>query len=149
MSEIESNAPKSTDPSALLGSLLSNPGLLHNISTMLGGGNVVAEEKTEFASPAQSSNNESVAEGISRVLSNPEMMAKLPDVMKMLAPMVSQPQSQPSQEIQTEKKTERDRKSCRNDLLVALKPFLSPERCRAIDMLLGLSRLGDALQKMI
>lgn len=149
MSEIESNAPKSTDPSALLGSLLSNPSLLHNISAMLGGGNVVAEEKTEFASPAQSSNNESVAEGISRVLSNPEMMAKLPDVMKMLAPMVSQPQSQPSQEIQTEKKTERDRKSCRNDLLVALKPFLSPERCRAIDMLLGLSRLGDALQKMI
>lgn len=149
MSEIESNAPKSTDPSALLGSLLSNPSLLHNISAMLGGGNVVAEEKTEFASPAQSSNNESVAEGISRVLSNPEMMAKLPDVMKMLAPMVSQPQSQPSQEIQTEKKTEHDRKSCRNDLLVALKPFLSPERCRAIDMLLGLSRLGDALQKMI
>ena len=149
MSEIESNAPKSTDPSALLGSLLSNPGLLHNISAMLGGGNVVAEEKTEFAPLAQSSNNESVAEGISRVLSNPEMMAKLPDVMKMLAPMVSQPQSQPSQEIQTEKKTERDRKSCRNDLLVALKPFLSPERCRAIDMLLGLSRLGDALQKMI
>ena len=149
MSEIESNAPKSTDPSALLGSLLSNPSLLHNISAMLGGGNVVAEEKTEFAFPAQSSNNESVAEGISRVLSNPEMMAKLPDVMKMLAPMVSQPQSQPSQEIQTEKKTEHDRKSCRNDLLVALKPFLSPERCRAIDMLLGLSRLGDALQKMI
>lgn len=149
MSEIESNAPKSTDPSALLGSLLSNPGLLHNISAMLGGGNVVAEEKTEFAPLAQSSNNESVAEGISRVLSNPEMMAKLPDVMKMLAPMVSQPQSQPSQEIQTEKKTEHDRKSCRNDLLVALKPFLSPERCRAIDMLLGLSRLGDALQKMI
>jgi hypothetical protein len=34
-------------------------------------------------------------------------------------------------------------------LLIALKPFLSPERCRAIDMLLGLSRLGDALQKMI
>ena len=150
MSEIESNAPKSTNPSALLGSLLSNPSLLHNISAMLGGGNVVAEEKTAPAPPlAQSLNNDAVAEGISRVLSNPEMMAKLPDVMKMLAPMVSQPQSQPSQEIQTEKKTEHDRKSCRNDLLVALKPFLSPERCHAIDMLLGLSRLGDALQKMI
>ena len=154
MSDIESTTPTPTDPSALLGSLLSNPNLLHNISQLLGGGNAGSEEKTSLASVAQSLNNEAVADGISRVLSNPEMMAKLPDVMKMLAPMVQGTQSSPTSALSvsapsSQGKTERDRRSCRNDLLVALKPFLSPERCRAIDMLLGLSRLGDALQKMI
>jgi hypothetical protein len=78
------------------------------------------------------------------------MMAKLPDVMKMLAPMVQGMQSSPSVSLPPAREPgERDRRGCRNDLLIALKPFLSPERCRAIDMLLGLSRLGDAPQKMI
>jgi hypothetical protein len=87
------------------------------------------------------------------VLSNPEMMAKLPEVMKMLAPMMQQTQSAQSASVPASTTPShvggQDRKGCRNDLLIALKPFLSPERCRAIDMLLGLSRLGDVLQKMI
>ena len=90
---------------------------------------------------------------LSSLLSNPEMMAKLPDVMKMLAPMVQQTDelqrgAHPSVAMPTHG-VGQDKRGCRNDLLIALKPFLSPERCRAIDMLLGLSRLGDALQKMM
>jgi hypothetical protein len=147
MSDIETTSQKSADPSALLGSLLSNPDLLRNISSMLGGGTTTAEQAPS-APPSASS--EGVADGISRVLSNPEMMAKLPDVMKMLAPMVQGAQSSPPVSLSPAREQgERDRRGCRNDLLIALKPFLSPERCRAIDMLLGLSRLGDALQKMI
>lgn len=147
MSDIETTSPKTADPSALLGSLLSNPDLLRNISSMLGGGATTAEQ-APAAPPTASS--EGVADGISRVLSNPEMMAKLPDVMKMLAPMVQGAQSSPPVSLPPAREPgERDRRGCRNDLLIALKPFLSPERCRAIDMLLGLSRLGDALQKMI
>ncbi len=159
MSEIESTSPKPADTGALLGTLLSNPDLIRNISSMLGGASVgtTQEASSQSSNPSPLGNNEAVTDGISRVLSNPEMMAKLPDVMKMLAPMMQQSQSAsgasalasvpvsatPSHE------GERDRRGCRNDLLLALKPFLSPERCRAIDMLLGLSRLGDALQKMI
>ncbi len=157
MSDIESNAPPSSaDTGALLGKLLSNPDLIRNISSMLG---TSGTGTTTEATPAPSNssplgNNEAVADGISRVLSNPEMMAKLPDVMKMLAPMVQQTQSAqgasvPASATHSYGGGERDRRGCRNDLLLALKPFLSPERCRAIDMLLGLSRLGDALQKMI
>lgn len=154
MSELASNSPTSTDSGALLGTLLSNPDLIRNISSMLGGTNTGT---TEQAVPTPSStpplNNETVADGISRVLSNPEMMAKLPDVMKMLAPMMQQTQSAQGASVPASATPSHggghDRRGCRNDLLLALKPFLSPERCRAIDMLLGLSRLGDVLQKMI
>ena len=153
MSDIESTTPKPTDPSAILSSLLSHPDLLRNISQMIGG-SATAAEQTPSSSAPQPTPNEGMPEGISRVLSNPEMMAKLPDVMKMLAPMVQGAQSVPTPSAiastpSSQEKGNRDHHSCRNDLLIALKPFLSPERCRAIDMLLGLSRLGDVLQKMI
>lgn len=150
MSDIESGAPTpSADAGALLGKLLSSPDLVKNLSSVLGASGTA--DPTSSVSASASAEN--VGEGISRVLSNPEMMAKLPDVMKMLAPMMQQGSSSgasvPAVAAASHGGGERDRRGCRNDLLVALKPFLSPERCRAIDMLLGLSRLGDALQKML
>ena len=155
MSDIESNSPKQMDASALLGSLLSNPDLMRNISSMLGKSEDGGAEKA-VAQPAKAppiENGDVMTDGISRVLSNPEMMAKLPDVMRMIAPMMQQTQSirgENSSSSATSSQSEtKDRRGCRNDLLIALKPFLSPERCRAIDMLLGLSRLGDVLQKMM
>ena len=150
MSDIESGAPTpSADAGALLGKLLSSPDLVKNLSSVLGASGTA----DPTASVSASASAENVGEGISRVLSNPEMMAKLPDVMKMLAPMMQQGSSSgasvPAVAAASHGGGERDRRGCRNDLLVALKPFLSPERCRAIDMLWGLSRLGDALQKML
>lgn len=158
MSDIESSAPPSADAGALLGKLLSNPDLMRSLSSILGKsgegiGAVEQQAPQTSPSPPPSENPQAMADGISRVLSNPEMMAKLPDVMKMLAPMMQSTQS--SQDTAAPASVTpshgggKDRHSCRNDLLLALKPFLSPERCRAIDMLLGLSRLGDVLQKMI
>ena len=158
MSDIESSAPPSVDAGAFLGKLLSNPDLIRNLSSMLGKskeGATEAEQQTPQGEPNHLSleNSQVMIEGISRVLSNPEMMAKLPDMMKMLAPMVQQAQSSQAGIVSSSHTTTNekvpDRHSCRNDLLLALKPFLSPERCRAIDMLLGLSRLGAVLQKMI
>lgn len=159
MSEISSNASPPADSGALLGKLLSNPDLIRNISSMLAATNSGdGEQKASAPLVSTSGNGEAMADGISRVLANPEMMAKLPDVMKMLAPMMqnaasteasSAPASVSLPVSSLHEGDARDRRGCRNDLLIALKPFLSPERCRAIDMLLGLSRLGDVLQKMI
>ncbi len=157
MSEITSNAPPLTDTGALLGKLLSNPDLIRNISSVLAATNTGEDTQKTPAPPAVPStvDGETVTDGISRVLANPEMMAKLPDVMKMLAPMMQQAQSVQGESVPASATPlhggggQHDRRGCRNDLLLALKPFLSPERCRAIDMLLGLSRLGDVLQKMI
>lgn len=155
MSELAPKSVAPSDTSALLGSLLSNPDLIRNISSMLGqSGQATTEQATpQPANLPPLGSNEAVADGISRVLSNPEMMAKLPEVMKMIAPMMQQTQpadgaSAPASATPSHGGGH-DRRGCRNDLLIALKPFLSPERCRVIDMLLGLSRLGDALQKMI
>lgn len=154
MSDIESTSPKPADATALLGTLLSNPDLIRNVSSLL---NASGAEKAEQASPTPSgaplqTNGDAVADGISRVLSNPEMMAKLPDVMKMLAPMVQQATHEKAGDVPTLAPigggSAKDRRGCRNDLLLALKPFLSPARCRAVDTLIGLSRLGDALQKL-
>ena len=154
MSEISSNAPPPADSGALLGKLLSNPDLIRNISSMLAATNSGdGEQKASAPLVSTSGNGEAMADGISRVLANPEMMAKLPEVMKMLAPMMQPTQSAQGASVPASATSSQgggqDRKGCRNDLLIALKPFLSPERCRAIDMLLGLSRLGDVLQKMI
>ncbi len=94
MSETLSNSSPPTDASALLGKLLSNPDLIRNLSSVLGASGAGTTTTSEAQTPSIPSNvlpaenNQAVAEGISRVLSNPEMMAKLPDVMKMLAPMM-------------------------------------------------------------
>ena len=40
------------------------------------------------------------------------------------------------------------REQYRNDLLCALKPFLSRERCEAVDMILRLSALGNVLKQL-
>ena len=80
MSDIESGAPTpSADAGALLGKLLSSPDLVKNLSSVLGASGTA----DPTASVSASASAENVGEGISRVLSNPEMMAKLPDVMKM------------------------------------------------------------------
>ena len=94
MSEMESSSPPVADTGALLGKLLSNPDLLRSISSVVGSsgtvgaGNPPSMPVTENSSTAPK--GDAMADGISRVLANPEMMAKLPDVMKMLAPMVQQ-----------------------------------------------------------
>jgi hypothetical protein len=36
----------------------------------------------------------------------------------------------------------------REALLIALKPYLSPARCRAVDYLIRLSRVGDAIRNL-
>lgn len=156
MSDIESGTPPVGEAGVLLGKLLSNPDLLRNISSVFGtsGTQPSQEPPPTMQNQTTPTGEGSVADGISRVLSNPEMMAKLPNVMKMLAPMMQEHQSTPLAQaapaaVSSPPSGEQNRHSCRNDLLLALKPFLSPERCRAIDMLLGLSRLGDVLQKMI
>ena len=82
-----------------------------------------------------------MADGISSVLSNPEMMAKLPQVMAMLKPMLgeNEPQS-PAKPLSHEE--ERDR------LLLSLRPFLSKERQDLLESILKLSKLGEVLKQL-
>ncbi len=99
-----------------------------------------------------------VADGIGAVLSNPELMAKLPQIMAMLRPMMEQQTAAPPPQSGNEgaetpataspiaplKKTTDNRSA----LLLALKPFLSEDRRNAVDAMLRLSTLGDVLRRL-
>ena len=99
-----------------------------------------------------------VADGLGAVLSNPELMAKLPQIMTMLRPMMEQQTAAPPPQSGNEgaetpataspiaplKKTTDNRSA----LLLALKPFLSEDRRNAVDAMLRLSTLGDVLRRL-
>ena len=142
-----------TELSSALSSVLSNPALLKSIGGLLGtsGGDDTPKAPT--------------ADGLSSVLSNPALMAKLPEVMAMLKPMLSATDSvktdnaEPNAASPSDSSAEnasiavsapkkRPPTDCRDDLLLALKPFLSPGRCEAVDTIIRLSRLGTVLKHL-
>ena len=112
---------------------------------------IVAPQETGQSPP-------NVADGLGAVLSNPELMAKLPQIMAMLRPMMEQQTAAPPPQSGNEgaetpataspiaplKKTTDNRSA----LLLALKPFLSEDRRNAVDAMLRLSTLGDVLRRL-
>lgn len=146
--------------SAPLSSLLSDPKLLSTLTGLLGTAPVGTRERDTQQPP-------SLPEGLGSVLSNPELMAKLPSVMAMLRPMIettgtrnaaeeTAPKESPAEEASeggavpavAPSHGHAPRERCRKDLLLALKPFLSKERCEAVDMILRLSALGTVLKQL-
>ncbi len=99
---------------------------------------------------------------ISSLLSNPEMLAKLPTLLSSVKPMIdmlggmgastaptsganaSEAQSVPTS-LSAKQNTNAD---SRTALLCAMKPYLSQERQNAIDYIVKLSRLGDILKTL-
>ena len=146
----EPSASVSKEP---LGALLSNPALLETVQKVLGSINTPVSEPTNNAPSPQVP---SLPDGLSGLLSNPELLSKIPMLLKVLTATASPregekkegealPVSALSMSPQPSKK---GHGQCRNDLLLALKPFLSKERCDAIDLILRLSVLGNALKQL-
>ena len=134
--------------SGALSSLLSNPEMMERIRSIAGQFSKDASPVDTPATPPPTSAPIGVpADGLASVLENPELMAKLPQIMSMLGPMLSTPTVGVGSPA-SPRPPRRSPEDCRNDLLLALKPFLSPERCRAIDTLLRISRLGNVLRQM-
>jgi hypothetical protein len=144
----------------MLNTLLSNPELLQKIGKIMGAMQTSATPSQEMTSqpdtppkaepsaPAATQASASIpTDGLASLLSDPSALEKLPQIIAVMKPLLGS--LTPSPPVETIKDAKQSPELCRDNLLCALKPFLSPERCRAIDMLLGLSRLGDALQKMI
>jgi hypothetical protein len=127
-----------------LESMLSDPSLLAGLlSTPAKGESGDAHEKSPAAS-----------DGLSSLLSNPDLLAKLPAMVSMLKPMLQGLAEKPLKEDtkgdagSTPSARESTYDKRRNDLLLALKPFLSKERCEAVDMILRLSTLGNVLRHL-
>ena len=137
--------PSQTDTSPfsnVLSNLFSNPETMEKIRS-------IAEQLPKSASDGAnessipSNTGTPVADGLASVLSDPQMMAKLPQMMAVLGPMLGAAGETPQAHRQ-----EKNAEACRNDLLLALKPFLSPERCHAIDTMLRISKLGNVIRQI-
>lgn len=129
------NSPKAEGLADILASITGNPELMKKISGIVGGAPSDATKEKEEAKAAA---------GIGDVLANPELMAKLPEVIAVLRPMMSEgdSKSQPKKDGQV------DATSRRMALLYALKPYLSPRRCEAIDYIARMSKMGDLMKNI-
>ena len=128
--------------SDVLSNLLSNPEMMAKIRSIA---DQLPKSTSDGATDPSNASNASVpaVDGLSSVLSDPQMMAKLPQMMAVLGPILGAA-GEPPQAHKQEKNAE----ACRNDLLLALKPFLSPERCHAIDTMLRISKLGNIIRQI-
>ena len=64
----------------------------------------------------------------------PDLMTKLPALMNAVGPLLG------------DKGGKKDEKTA---LLLALKPYMNPERCDAIDKLIMLGRLGEVMRQLM
>ena len=136
-----------TEQNALQG-LLSNPALLETLSGLLGGvqspPNAEQAHHTSESPPTDGdAMKQAAADGIARVLSDPSLMARLPQIMETVKPMLAGEKAHPHEGGDAHNVAK-----CRNDLLLALKPFLSRERAAAVDAILRISQLGNVLQTL-
>ena len=141
---------QNNSPDAMLGALLSNPDLLRRVGSILGNAaknnekatdGVQKEAELTASVPTVSSGGLPTADGLAAVLSDPALMEKLPAVMASLRPMLTS--------LQPPQKPEHTSPSgCRDQLLLALKPFLSPSRRDAVDQILRLARLGTVFGQL-
>ena len=146
--EQEFNHTPSSDAPSLtnaLSSLLSNPEMMEKIRALAG--QAASESKIASDTPTEALPASALpADGLASVLSDPALMAKLPQIMTMLKPMMDAQSSGEAKAVSAPRA--RNAEDCRNDLLLALKPFLSPERCRAVDTMLRISKLGTVIRQI-
>ena len=121
----EATNNSSPDFSTILSEILSNQELMSKINEVTG-------------SSPQNANSATVPDGsanIDSLLANPDIMSKLPEVISAIKPVIS-----------GEKSTGNKTFDKRMGLLVAMKPYLSPKRCEAIDYIARMSKLSETLK---
>lgn len=82
---------------------------------------------------------------LSGLLSNPEMLSKLPAMIETVKPLLQNLPSQPK-ETSSASKNEDSGHDRRSALLLALKPYLSPHRCDAVDYIIKISGITKLLR---
>ena len=121
---------------------LANPDLLRVLGTLLASPQSTRTEQADDRPKAAMSASTGAGDGLAALLSNPEMMEKLPQLISVIKPMLGtlSPTIPPTPSHAASPDADRDR------LLLALKPFLSQKRCEAIDNMLRIGKLGSVLQ---
>lgn len=149
--ETATQAPPLSD---LLGGLLSNPelmGKIKEIATSLQSSPKDAEPQaiSTSASPqATPAGAIPSVDGLANILNDPALLEKLPTLLAVMKPLLATtPQPTPHNALSSHSDPH-NLPLCRDNLLLALKPFLSPERCQAIDSMLRIAKLGQILGQL-
>lgn len=163
MAEQDVNASEQTNP-------LSNNYLSEIIKSVMASHPPTDEsagiQTNGIAHKAESANNSS-SDLLSSLLSNPELIAKLPSLISTIKPIMEMmSRRSDSSSIQAGSLLDADKKEAsdplplqsdkkdqhisdqRSALLCAMKPYLSHDRQNAIDYIIKLSRLGDMLKNL-
>ena len=138
-------------PSDLLGTLLANPEMMQKLKAVLG--TMMADSSASSATPATAEESadgrqtvattKTMGDGLATLLSNPAMIERLPQMLAVLKPMMeanAEKKPQAAESVNASSPVHH-----REHLLLALKPFLSKERCEAVDAILRISQLGEVL----
>lgn len=115
----------------LLNTILLNREVMDKISAIVG---TPSEDDDSKSTDTTATDPESI-------LSDPSIMAKLPEVISVLRPMLGNVGHEKEHTKSAPHAGDR-----RMALLCALKPYLSPRRCEAIDYITRISRLGDVMK---
>ena len=132
---------------SMLSGMLSNPEIMSKLSGVISSltrhDEKAASNEHEDAKAA--STTPDIAEKLSSVLENKELMSALPDVMTALAPMMSSGggKCEGKGDDGSHKKESCDKRTA---LLLALKPYMSPRRREAIDYIIRINKLGNLIK---
>jgi hypothetical protein len=136
-----------TGDTDLLSTLLSDPERIKRIQGILASA-LSAEEETPSPSKNEISSERPTAEdGLMKLLGDPALLAGLPQILATVKPLLSS-LSLPSAPPPHKEDTQTSMPVCRENLLIALRPFLSPKRCEAVDSMLRIAKLGEILGKL-
>ena len=121
-------------------------------------------EQSESSTAATATNAESsrpTSDIFSSLLSNPELLAKLPAILSTVRPIIdalgkssgqTAPVSAPNTTASVSQSPQENKSEPHNDrraaLLCAMKPYLGHDRQMAIDYIIKLSRLGEILKTL-
>ena len=134
--------PQASPPPDLFKDLLSNPDLIRRVGALIGGMGETEAPKKEEKNDAEAVSVGSVLpseDALSALLSDPTFLQKLPQMIAVMKPLLgaSTPHGDEHHPL-----PQRASDNSRDQLLLALKPFLSQRRCEAIDSMIRIARLG-------
>ena len=152
MEEATRKQESSSSPPAedALKALLSNPELIQKIGLAMGAMQTasIGAPPTAHSDPPPTTTSHPpstpLGDGLASLLGDPAMLEQLPRIMTMLKPLLASPPPP----IPSKESAPLSPEACRDNLLCALKPFLSPGRRDAVDMILRISKLGTVLQQL-
>ena len=124
----ESAKGKVPDLSSIMGELLANQELMSKISCITTP-NSTAEKETHETPQSTPT--------IDSLLSDPNILSKLPDVISVIKPIIGNSSSSNDHKNTTDK---------RLGLLIAMKPYLNSRRCEAIDYIAKMSKISDTIK---